>query len=142
MAEFKIANLDPWINQTENRITFVLREGTNSLLKGIKVVPGIARGGSRKKGTIPRDLSALAGSLQSSVLGSSVVEGERSYVLAIGSFSLGQVATFSWGGDNAPYAKPVHYGANGVKGTLWIPEAAKKWQGYIDAATKKGKAVK
>jgi len=144
VTKYSFANLDKWADKSERRMDYVVRQATNDLLRGINIAPGINRGGSRKKGTIPRDLGPLAASLQSTLLGTSALSGptgENSYVGVIGRMKAGDKARFAWGGAVAPYAPDVHYGANGVMGTFWIPEAAKKWNSYVRGAVAKGRAV-
>jgi hypothetical protein len=120
----------------------VVSQAANNLLADIKIVPGINRGGSRVKGTIPRDLSALARSLQSSIYGGTAISGEAGWMLIAGQMTAGDVARFAWGGtgSDAEYARHVHYGANGVPGTYWIDVAAAGWQGYVKGAVRKARA--
>lgn len=133
--------VDAWVRKSKKRMTLVLRQATNDMLADIEIVPGINRGGGRVRGTIPRDVSNLARSLNSSILGGAVFQGEASFVMATGVVNAGQIITFSWGGPVAPYAQHVHYGANGIPGTYWITEAASKWQDYIDSATRRAKIL-
>lgn len=142
MATFSFARLPGWVRRVEKVQTAVVRQATGDMLADIKVAPGINRGGSRQRGVIPRDDGALASSLQSSLYGSTAMSrtGEDSYALVAGSMDAGDVATFSWGGTLAPYARPVHYGAKGVPGTFWRDVAAAKWQSYINGAARRAKA--
>lgn len=140
MTKYTFAQLNRWAAKVERRQTAILKQATNDLLKDIRIVPGITRGGSRKRGTIPRDLGALASSLQSTLFGSTALTGEDSYVMVVGQLQAGDRARFAWGGTLAPYAQEVHYGANGVPGTFWRDAAAAKWQGYVRAATIRAKA--
>lgn len=137
MTRYRFATLDAWALKTERRLDAVVRQATNDLLAGIEIAPGINRGGSRQRGTIPRDLGALAASLQSSLYGGTALSGADSYVLVAGQMQAGDRATFSW---SAPYSLAVHYGANGVPGTFWRDDAAAKWDGYVRAATIRAKA--
>lgn len=137
------AQIDAWVAKVKKAQDAVVSTATTHMLADVEIVPGINRGGAREHGTIPRDLGALAGSLQSSLYGSMAMtppEGEDSYTLVAGSMKAGDVATFTWGGATAPYAMAVHYGANGVPGTFWVDVAANKWQGYVDDATRKVRA--
>lgn len=137
------AQIDRWVSMTRRREEVVLKQATNNMLRAVKIVPGINRGGARVRGTIPRDLGALAASLQSSLYGSTMLApqtGADSYVFTIGAMQIGSVARFSWGGAVAPYAHAIHYGANGVPGTFWIDEMAGGWQGYVRDATREAKA--
>lgn len=139
MATYSFANLDKWATETTERMLAVTKQATNDMLNDIEIVPGINRGGSRIPGTIPRDFGALAASLQSSLNGQALGEGEDSYVIAIGSMEAGDIARFAWGGGTAPYAVHVHYGANGVPGTFWVDQAAAKWSNYAKAAVDRAK---
>lgn len=135
------AQLDQWAAATQRRLDIVVKQSVNDLLKGIEVAPGIARGGSRQRGTVPRDTGALAASLQSSLNGSTALgSGSASYTFVVGSIKAGDTARFSWGGGAAPYARAVHFGANGVPGTHWIDVAAGKWPQIVAGAVAKAKA--
>jgi hypothetical protein len=113
------------------------------MLKEIDISVGITRGGAVKRGTIPRDLGALAGSLQSTLLGSTAISGagEDSYLMVVDAMQGGDHARFVWGGANAPYARAIHYGFGTYPGTFWRDDAAAKWQGYVRAATARAKAT-
>jgi len=136
------AQIDAWVTKSEKVLNAVTSTAVSNMLADIEIVPGINRGGSRVRGTIPRDIGALARSLESSLMGSTAItqSGEESHVLVAGQMKAGDTATFIWGGKDAPYAKDVHYGANGVPGTFWIDVAAGKWQGYVTAAAAKARA--
>lgn len=142
MTQTFTAQIDRWARMTRQRTEFVLKQATNNMLRSVEVVPGISRGGARVRGTIPRDLGALAGSLQSTLYGSTSMtqSGQNSHVFAIAAMQPGDLIRFTWGGAVAPYAYPVHYGANGVPGTFWIDEMAGGWQGYVRDATREAKA--
>jgi len=142
MARYTFATLDNWAAKVERRQTAILRQSTNDMLRDIEIVPGINRGGSRQRGTIPRDLGALAASLQSTLYGATALTGtgEDSYVMAIGSLQPGDRIRFAWGGTLAPYARRIHYGWGSYPGTFWRDDAAAKWEGYVKAATIRAKA--
>lgn len=142
MARFKMADLDRWAAKVDRRMTAILKQSTNDMLKGIKISTGITRGGTFQRGAIPKDLGALAGSLQSTLFGSTAISsaGEDSYILAIGAMQSGDKARFVWGGANAPYARAIHYGFGSYPGTFWRDIAAAKWGGYVRAATARAKA--
>ena len=139
MTQYTFAELPRWVAKVEKVADAVVRQATSDMLADIEIVPGINRGGSRQRGTIPRDLNALASSLQSSIYGSTSLTGPASYVLVAGQMEAGDVAEFAWGGTDAPYARYVHYGARGVKGTYWIDVAAAGWTGYVDKAVAKAR---
>ena len=144
MVKYSWADIGKWADKSDKRLLVIVRQSTNDLLKGIKIAPGINRGGSRQRGVIPRDLGALAGSLQSSLSGTTSLSGpvgQTSWVGVIGSMQVGDKARFAWGGLVAPYAAAVHFGSNGVKGTFWIDVAKGKWPGYVRGAIVKAKAA-
>ena len=144
MTTFSFADLDQWAAKTERRMTAVARQATNDMLNDIDIVTGISRGGTFQRGTIPRDLGALAGSLQSTLNGSTSLSGtgETSWVGVIGEMQAGDVAQFSWGGDNAPYARAIHYGFDSYPGTFFRDDAAAKWSTqYVPAAVIKARAL-
>ena len=134
------AQVGAWVLKTERRMTIVTQQATNDLIKNIPIKDGLTRGGSRPKGSIPRDNGAIARSLQSSLYGSTGLTGPESYSFVVGAMKAGDKASFVWGGAAAPHARANHYGFRGVQGTMWIPEAAAKWQGYVDAAIVRAKA--
>lgn len=146
-----MADMPQWAKKVEAVMDAVVSQATNDLLFDIDVSPGIVRTGSRKHGDIPRDLGGLAGSLQSTLYGSSSMSGvgENSYELIVGSMKGGDRAQFVWGGANAPYARRVHYGFSGTDsagrtynetGTFWVDVAVAGWQGYVTGAVLKVKA--
>lgn len=142
MATFKLADLPRWVTQVQAVTDAVVGQATADLLVGIKRGPSITRGGRREPGTIPVNLGALRRSLQSSLYGSTTIshEGEDSYVLVAGSMKAGDVARFAWGSEEAPYARHVHDGANGIPGTHWVDHAENRWQATVDGAVAKVKA--
>ena len=143
MTTYSFAELGKWADKIQRRETAILRQATNDMLKGIDIVTGITRGGTFQRGTIPRDLGALAGSLQSTLFGSTALSGESetSYVLVVGAMQAGDRATFSWGGGNAPYARAIHYGFGSYPGTFWRDDAAAKWSGYVRRAAARARAT-
>lgn len=140
MTKSYFAQVSGHIGRYSKMFDVVTQQATNDLLKGIEIAPGIMRGATRKRGTIPRHIGAIARSLRSSLYGSTAASGEASYTMVIGQMRAGDVADFTWGGAVAPHARANHYGYKGLEGTFWIPEAAAKWQGYVDAAVARAKA--
>ena len=151
MTRYTFATLDQWTAKGEKRMEAVLKQSANDMLKDIKIVTGITRGGTLQRGAIPRDLGSLAGSLQSTLFGSTAISGagEDSYVLVLGQMQAGDKVRFAWGGANAPYARRIHYGFQGTdslgrtynqQGTFWRDDAAAKWESYVNAATIRAKA--
>jgi len=152
MTKYRFADLPRWVTKVKKIQDAVVSQATSDMLSDIKVVPGIARGGSRQQGTIPRDLGTLAASLTSTLYGSSAMSqtGAASYVLVAGAMEGGDVAQFTWGGPAAGYAARVHYGFTGTDslgrtynqpGTFWVDVAAAGWQGYVARAVTKAKAA-
>ena len=139
---YSVAELDQWVAKTKKRTDVVARQAVDMMLNDIRIVPSMARGGSPQKGTIPRDIGALAASLQSELHGSTSLSGsgEDSYTLVVGQMQAGDVAQFTWGGNAAPYARRIHYGWGTYPGTFWRDIAAGKWDGYVRAAVVKAKA--
>lgn len=149
MVKSFTATVERWVLETEGALDDVVSTATTHMLADIPIKAGMVRSGSyAPKGSIPRDQSFIANSLQSSLYGSTVLTppaGEESYVLVAGQMKAGDVATFLWGGSLAPHARAMHYGyttstGKNVPGTFWIDVAANKWQGYVDAAAAKAKA--
>lgn len=140
MARYTLAQLPQWALKVEKVANAVVKQATNDLLNSIEIGPSITRTGARRVGTIPRDLGALAASLQSSLYGSTALTGPESYVFIIGAMKAGDRVTFAWGGAVAPYAEAVHYGANGVAGTFWVDIAANKWSTvFVPGAVEKAR---
>lgn len=143
MTEYKAVEIDKWILKTKKRRDAIIKDAIGRTISDVDVVPGINRGGSRVRGTIPRDIGTLALSLRTTLYGSTVMssQGEDSYVLGVGSMSAGDVIRFAWGGPLAgDYAKAVHYGSNGVPGTFWIDEMVEAFPGNLRSAVARAKA--
>lgn len=136
------AQIPQWAARRQRRLDAVVSQAANDLMASIEVAPGITRSGSRQRGTVPRDLGALAASLQSSLHGSTSLSsaGASGYVLVAGAMKAGDVARFAWGGGAAPYARYVHDGANGLAGTKWIEVAASRWPAVVQGAVAKARA--
>ena len=139
---YSFAELGKWAAKTKKRTHVVVQQATNDMIRDVRVVPAMARGGTPQEGTIPRDIGALAASLQSELHGSTSLSGsgEDSYTLVVGQMQAGDVAQFTWGGNAAPYARRIHYGWGTYPGTFWRDIAAGKWDGYVRAAVVKAKA--
>ena len=143
MTKYSAADADKWADKFDAILDAITKQATNDMLNSIDISVGIARGGSRVRGTIPRDLGALAGSLQSTLYGGTPISsvGEDSYELVVGRMHAGDKALFTWGGSAAPYARAVHYGVGSLQGTFWRDIAAAGWGGYVEGATRKAKAI-
>lgn len=142
MVTYKLAELPKWARKVERVAEAVVKQSVNDMLNSIEIGPSIARTGARQMGTIPRDLGALAASLQSSLYGSTAMTGADSYVMVVAQMQLGDRVTFTWGGAVAPYAKAVHYGARGVDGTFWVDIATNQWSTvFVPEAVKKAREI-
>lgn len=143
MTKTFTASVAGWVTKVKKVQNAVVSTATSDLLADIEVVPGIARGGTPQRGTIPRDIGALARSLESSLQGSTALNqtGEESWILVAGQMEAGDVATFMWGGKDVPYARRIHYGWGTYPGTFWVDVAANKWQGYVTAAVLKARVA-
>jgi len=151
VTEYSFATLPRWAEKVEKIANAVVSQATNDMLASIKVEDGTVRGGTRRKGVIPLMDGALAGSLQSSIYGSTSLTGEKSWILVAGQMKAGEIARFAWGGANAPHAMRQHYGFNGtdslgrtynVEGTFWIDVAAEGWKTkWVPGAVRKAKAA-
>jgi hypothetical protein len=141
VTKYSFAELPQWVSQTEKVIDAVFSQATNDMINSADIVPGINRGGSRIKGTIPRDLGPLAASLQSSLNGGTAIGGATGWTLIAGNLKAGDFARFAWGGNIAPYAADVHYGSNGVPGTYWIDIMANGWSTkWVPRAVRKARS--
>lgn len=138
MTTYKFSQMPAWVAKQERVLDAVVSQSVNDLLGSIKIAPGIMRGGSRIRGTVPRDTGQLANSLQSSVHGGTAYSGASSYALVAGMMKAGDVATFTWGTD---YARIQHDGGNGMAGTFWITEAASRWPGVVKAVVARARGM-
>lgn len=130
------AQVDAWVLQTTKRMNAVARQSTNDLIKrASRVASGKTRGGSLKVGYVPRDIGTLAGSLLSTLSGSTILtqRGENSYQAVISNMEGGDTATFAW---TAPYARRLHYEG----GWMWVDEAAEHWESIVAANVARAKA--
>lgn len=143
MTKYTAANIDQWVLKTKKRMNAVVKQAVGDTISSVEVVPGINRGGSRVRGTIPRDLGTLANSLMTTLYGSTAISntGQDSYVIGVGAMQAGDVIRFSWGGPMAgDYARVVHDGGNGVPGTFWVDEMIEDFPRNLKAATRRAKA--
>lgn len=137
------AQVDDWISQTRKRKDVVVRQSTNDVIvMASRTAAGVTRGGTVKKGFVPRDTGALAASLVSSLHGGSMQGGEDSHKFVIAGMRAGDTATFGW---TAPYARALHYGyttstGKQVGGWLWIDVAAAEWPSIVARNIAKAKA--
>lgn len=126
-----------WVEREGKRHATILKEALTEVFEDTPVVPGITKGGSRIRGTIPYDtrtqIQSLARSLHSSN-GRRTQFKEDSWKFIIRSLKPGDHMAFVW---TAKHAELVHNGANGVPGTFWATIMAQKLPWLIDAAAKR-----
>jgi hypothetical protein len=151
MTTYSYADIEDWVSKVDAVMDAVISQATADSIAAVKIVPGISREGQPLRGQIPRDLGALAGSLQSTLYGSTSMTGtgEESYALVAGEMRAGDAAVFGWGGEAAPYAARIHYGFNGTDelgrtynttGLFWIDDMAVRWPAIVKEAVAKVKA--
>lgn len=132
MARYSAANVDAWTRASQKRMDVVAKQATNDLmLLASKTSPGTSRGGTVKPGFVPKADGFLAGSLVSSLNGSTAIEGEGSWRFVIPGMKGGDVALFGW---TAKYARVQHY-----KGWLWVDIASNQWRRIVKEAVAKAK---
>ena len=89
---------------------------------------------------MPVDTGNLRNSLQSSVAGGASGEGEASHILVAPQMKGGDLATFTWGNSEYPYARPVNNGRNGRPGAHFVEGAVDEWPAIVRASIAKAKA--
>lgn len=132
MVKYTAANIDDWTRATKQRIDVVVRQSANDLmLQATRTAPGILRGGTVRPGFVPRDIGFLAGSLVSSLNGSTAIQGEASWRGIVTGMEGGDVALFGW---TAKYARVQHY-----RGWNWVDLASNDWPRIVREAVAKAK---
>ena len=133
MTKYTWATLDQWTKKTEKRIDAVLKDATQSVI-------AVAQQTKAKGGRMPVDTGNLRNSLQSSIAGGASGEGASSYIMVAGNMKGGDLATFTWGNDDVPYARPVNNGRNGRPGAHFVEGAVDQWPAIVRASIAKAKA--
>ena len=133
MAKYTFATLDAWTKKTEKRIDAVLKDATQTVIR-------TAQKTKAKGGRMPVRTGNLRNSLQSSVAGGASGEGKESYILVAGNMNGGDLATFTWGNDDVPYARPVNNGNRGRPGAHFVEGAVDQWPAIVRASIAKAKA--
>ena len=134
MARYTFATLDQWTKKTERRIDAVLKDATQSVV-------AVAQQTKAKGGRMPVDTGNLRNSLQSSVAGGASGEGEASHILVAPQMKGGDVATFTWGNSDVPYAAAVNNGNNGRPGAHFVEGAVDEWPAIVRASIRKAKVA-
>ena len=132
MARYTFATLDQWTKKTERRIDAVLKDATQSVI-------AVAQQTKAKGGRMPVDTGNLRNSLQSSVAGGASGEGKESYIMVAAGMKGGDLATFTWGNDDVPYARPVNNGNRGRPGAHFVEGAVDQWPAIVRASIAKAK---
>jgi len=133
MVKYTFATLDQWTKKTEKRIDAVLKDATQSVV-------AVAQVSRDKGGRMPVITGNLRNSLQSSIAGGASGEGEESYIMVAGNMKGGDLATFTWGNSEFPYARPVNNGRNGRPGAHFVEGAVDQWPAIVRASIAKAKA--
>jgi len=133
MVRYTMATLDQWTKKTQGRIDAVLKDATQTVI-------AVAQVTKAKGGRMPVDTGNLRNSLISSVAGGASGQGEESYIMVSGSMEGGDVATFTWGNGEVPYARPVNNGRNGRPGAHFVEGAVDQWPAIVRASIAKAKA--
>ena len=133
MVKYTFATLDQWTKKTERRIDAVLKDATQSVI-------AVAQTSRDHGGRMPVITNTLRGSLQSSIAGGAFAEGEASHILVAPQMKGGDLATFTWGNSEYPYARPVNNGRNGRPGAHFVEGAVDEWPAIVRASIAKAKA--
>ena len=133
MVQYTWATLDQWTKKTEKRIDAVLKDATQSVV-------AVAQQTKAKGGRMPVDTGNLRNSLQSSIAGGASGEGKASHILVAPQVKGGDVATFTWGNDDVPYAAAVNNGNRGRPGAHFVEGAVDQWPAIVRASIAKAKA--
>ena len=133
MTKYTFATLDQWTKKTEKRIDAVLKDATQSVI-------AVAQQTKAKGGRMPVITGNLRNSLQSSIAGGASGEGEASHILVAPQMKGGDLATFTWGNSEYPYAAAVNNGNRGRPGAHFVEGAVDQWPAIVRASIAKAKA--
>jgi len=134
MAKYTFATLDQWTKKTQKRIDAVLKDATQSVV-------AVAQVPRDKGGRMPVITGNLRNSLQSSIAGGASGEGAESHIMVAASMKGGDLATFTWGNSEFPYARPVNNGRNGRPGAHFVEGAVDQWPAIVRASIRKAKVA-
>ena len=133
MVKYTFAQLDQWTKKTERRIDAVLKDAAQSVI-------AVAQVPREKGGRMPVITGNLRNSLQSSIAGGALGEGAESHVMVAATMTGGDLATFTWGNGDVPYAAAVNNGRNGRPGAHFVEGAVDQWPAIVRASIAKAKA--
>ena len=111
----------------------MLKDATQSVV-------AVAQQTKAKGGRMPVITGNLRNSLQSSIAGGASGEGESSHILVAPLMKGGDLATFTWGNDDVPYAAAVNNGNRGRPGEHFVEGAVDQWPAIVRASIRKAKA--
>jgi len=143
MVNYTFATLDQWTKKTEKRIDAVLKDATQSVI-------AVAQTSKGNGGRMPVITNNLRNSLQSSIAGGASGEGESSHILVAPRMEGGDVATFTWGNGDVPYARRVNDGFTGADslgrnysqvGAHFVEGAVDEWPAIVRASIRKAKVA-
>ena len=133
MVKYTFATLDQWTKKTEKRIDAVLKDSTQTVIR-------TAQKTKVKGGRMPVITNFLRDSLESSIAGGASGQGEESYIMIAASMEGGDLATFTWGNGDVPYAAAVNNGNRGRPGAHFVEGAVDQWPAIVRASIAKAKA--
>ena len=146
MTEYTFAEIPNMIKVLSDAV--VSRATDKMINRAARTATGVSQGGTLVEGYVPFADGDLAGSLVSSLYGSTAMsqEGDTSYELVVGSMEAGDVAEFKW---TAEHAMRRHYGFVGTdslgrtyneQGWLWVSKAVPHWPSDVAEAVAEAKA--
>jgi len=143
MADSFTAQIKNWSDRAKRNADLVVKQsitdvvaemttktGSNSK-KPKHAVEGVA---PFEIGKVPVDTGFLVNSLVAELNGSTVGQGQDSYILAVAGMKLGDTVTAAF---TAEYALDVEYGNSKMQGRYFVREAVLKWQSIVDQNAKK-----
>jgi len=133
MVNYTFATLDQWTKKTKQRTDAVVKDATQTTIS-------IAQKTKFNGGRMPVITGNLRNSLQSSIAGGASGQGEESYIMVAATMKGGDLATFTWGNGEFPYARPVNNGRNGRPGAHFVEGAVDQWPAIVRASIAKAKA--
>ena len=133
MTNYTFGTLGKWAQKTKRRTDAVIKDAAQTTIQIIQLPKA-------KGGRMPVVTGNLRNSLMSSVAGGAMATGEESYVMVTASMKGGDLATFTWGNSEYPYARPVNNGRNGRPGAHFVEGGVDQWPATLRGSIAKGKA--
>jgi len=139
MTNYTFGTLGKWAQKTKRRTDAVIKDAAQTTVQIIQLPKA-------KGGRMPVVTSNLRNSLMSSVAGGAMASGAENYVMVTASMKGGDVATFTWGNGEVPYARRVNNGFTGTDsiGRTYAQAGAHFVEGGVDQwpATLRGSVAK